>query len=94
MRELIAEEEASETESIRATQQAEAIDRWRNALPGDGNRSFYGLGCQLAGIGMSDGDIRSILWQEAGHARHPDQRRAQITYIMRSLRTMPEKMAA
>jgi hypothetical protein len=86
MRELIAEEEASKAQSIRAERQAEAIDKWRNASPGDGNHAFFGLGRQLVGIGMSDADVWSTLWQEAGHGRHPDQRRAQISYIVRSLR--------
>jgi hypothetical protein len=57
MRELIAEEEASKAQSIRAERQAQAIDKWRNASPGDGNHAFFGLGRQLVGIGMSDADI-------------------------------------
>ena len=94
MRGLIAEEEASKIESIRAKRQAEAIYRWRSASPGDGNHAFFRLGCQLAGLGMSNADICSILWQEAGYGRHPSERRAQIEYIMGSLRGLAFRMAA
>ena len=71
MRELIAEEEASKVESIRAKRRAEATDSWHNALPGDGNAAFFRLGCDLSRTGMSDSEISSILWQEAGHGDIP-----------------------
>jgi hypothetical protein len=94
MRELIAEEEAAKVEDFCARRQEAAIDRWRAALPGDGNDAFLRLGRDLSRIGVSHGDINSILCQEAGHARHPSERRAQIKYIMRSLRAPPVHLAA
>jgi hypothetical protein len=94
MRELIAEEEAAKVENFCARRQQEAIDRWRAALPGDGNDAFLRLGRDLSRIGVSYGDINSILCQEAGHAWHPSERRAQIKYIMRSLRAPAVNLAA
>jgi hypothetical protein len=94
MRELIADEVASKAESIRARREEAVIDRWRAALPREGNDAFFRLGQQLARIGISHGEINSILWQEAGHARHPSERRAQIKYVMRNLRAPPCRMAA
>ena len=74
MRELIAEEEAAKAQSYRAKRQAEAIDRWRGALPSDGNGAFLRLGRDLKRIGMSHGEIDATLWQEAGYGRHPSER--------------------
>ena len=94
MRELLAEEEAAKADTCRARRQAEAIDRWRGALPGDGNRAFLRLGRDLERIGMSHAEIDATLWQEAGYGRHPSERRAQIRYIIRSLRGSSCRLAA
>jgi hypothetical protein len=94
MRELIAEEEAGRIESIRSRHQEAAINRWHGALPGDGNDAFFRLALDLNRLGMSHGEVNSILWQEASQARHPSERRTQIKYIMQSLRAPPCRMAA
>jgi hypothetical protein len=70
------------------------FDRWRCALPGDGNSAFFRLGVDLDRAGMSPAEIDSVLRQEAGYGRSPTERRAQIKYIMRSLRGSPYRMAA
>ena len=89
MRELIAEEETAKAQTYRARRQAEAIDRWRGAPAEGGNDAFLRLGRDLDRIGMSHAEIDATLWQEAGYGRHPSERRAQIKYIMRSLRGSP-----
>ncbi len=85
MRELIAEEEVAGAQSYRVRRQSAAIEKWRYASPGDGNGAFFQLGVDLDRAGMSSAEIDAILQQEAGSARHPSERRAQIKYIMRSL---------
>ena len=85
MRELIAEEEVASAQSYRVRRQSAAIEKWRYASPGDGNGAFFQLGVDLDRAGMSPAEIDAILQQEAGYARHPSERRAQIKYIMRSL---------
>jgi hypothetical protein len=94
MRELIAEEEAAKAETNQARRQSAAIERWRHASPGDGNVAFLRLGHDLNRIGMSPAEIDGTLRQEAGQGRHPSERRAQIKYIIRSLRGSPGRMAA
>ena len=85
MRDLIAEEEAAKAKANLVQRQSEAIERWRHASPGEGNGAFFQLGVELRSAGMSDTDIQTTLAHEAGYARSPSERRAQIKYIMRSL---------
>jgi hypothetical protein len=94
MREMIAEEQAAKAQTYRVQRQAAAIEKWRRASPGDGNGAFLRLGHDLYRIGMNHAEIDATLWQEAGQGRHPSERRAQIKYIMRSLRGWPGGMAA
>ena len=94
MRELIAEEEAAKAKANLVQRQSAAIDRWRCALPGDGNGAFFQLGRDLERSGLSFAEIDATLSQEAGYGRSPTERRAQIKYIMRSLRGSPYRMAA
>jgi hypothetical protein len=95
MRKLIAEEEeAAKAQTNQARRQSAAIERWRHASPGDGNVAFLRLGHDLNRIGMSPAEIDGTLRQEAGQGRHPSERRAQIKYIIRSLRGSPGRMAA
>ena len=94
MRELLAEEDAARYRDDRAQRQAAAIDRWRAASLGDGNRRFFQLGRDLCGAGMSTTDIDSILRQEAGYAHHPSQRRDQIRGVMRTLEGSSLRLAA
>ena len=94
MRELIAEEAAAKAETYRAQRQAQAIEKWRHAPPGDGNGAFLRLGHDLSRIGMNHAEIGATLWQEAGYGRHPSERRVQIKYIMRSLQGSPRRLAA
>jgi hypothetical protein len=94
MRELMAEEGAAKAKANLVQRQSAAIDRWRHASPGDGNGAFLRLGHDLNRIGMSHAEIDATLWQEAGQGRHPSERRAQVKYIMRSLRGSLRRMAA
>jgi hypothetical protein len=94
MRELIAEEEAAKAKANLVQRQSAAIERWRHAPPGDGNGAFLRLGHDLDRSGMSPGEIDATLWKEAAYGRHPSERRAQIKYIMRSLRGSSFRLAA
>jgi len=91
MRELIAEQDAVKAQSYRARCQAAAIEKWRSTTAKGGNDAFLRLAHDLNRIGMSLADIDATLWQEAGEGRHPKERRAQIKYIMRSLRGSPQR---
>ena len=94
MRELIAEEGAVQAETYRAQRQAQAIEKWRHAPPGDGNGAFFQLGVDLDRAGISPGEIDATLWQEASYGRHQAERRAQIKYIMRALPGSSFRLAA
>jgi hypothetical protein len=94
MRELIIEEEVAKAKADMARRQSAAVDRWRRASPGDGNGAFFQLGVHLRSAGMSDTDIQTTLAHEAGYGRSPSERRAQIKYIMRSLRGSSCRLAA
>jgi hypothetical protein len=94
MRELLAEEAAAKVQNDRAQHQAAAIERWRGALPGDGNRAFFQLAVDLRSAGMSEREIEDALDVEAGHARHRAERRRQIKSIMRTLRASSRRLAA
>jgi hypothetical protein len=85
MREMIAEEETAKAKANLVQRRSAAIERWRHALPGDGNGAFFQLGVDLRSAGMSVADIGTTLWQEASYGRHQSERRAQIKHIMRSL---------
>jgi hypothetical protein len=82
MRELIAEEAAAKAEANLVQRRSAAIEKWRHASPGDGNGAFLRLGHDLSRIGLSPAEVNATLSQEAGSARHPSERRAQIKYIM------------
>jgi hypothetical protein len=94
MRELIAEEEAAKGQTKLVQRQSAAIERWRHASPGDGNGAFLRLGHDLNRIGMNHAEIGATLSHEASYGRHPSERRAQIKYIMRSLRGSFHRLAA
>jgi hypothetical protein len=94
MRELIAEDEVARHRDNLSRRKAAAIGRWHGTPAESGNRAFFQLGVDLGGAGMSMTDIDSILRQEAGYGRHPSERRAQIKYIMRTLRTSSRRLAA
>ena len=94
MRDLIAVEETAKADTNLVQRRSAAIEKWRHASPGDGNGAFFQLGVDLDRAGMTPAEIDATLWQEAGNGRHPAERRAQIKYIMRSLRGSPVRLAA
>jgi hypothetical protein len=94
MREMIAEEEAARHHDNLSRRTAAAIERWHGTPAEGGNRAFFQLAVDLCGAGMTMTDIDSILRQEACYGRHPSERRAQIRYIMRTLRTSSRRLAA
>ena len=94
MRELLAEEEAAKFRDDRAQRQTAAIDRWRGTPAKSGNGAFFQLAVDLRSAGMSDMEIEDVLDVQAGHARHPAERRAQIKSVMRTLEGSSRRLAA
>lgn len=77
-----------------------AIERWHSAKPGDGNRAFFALACELRDLGMPSWQIKTTLKEESKFGRSPDERQRQIPSIMTSLgkrdasRSMAEPLRA
>lgn len=71
-----------------------ALETWRTAPKGDGNRAFFVLGSTLVRLGLSRSEVEVTLWQEASHAHSPKERRAEIKSMLRKLRPSPFKLAA
>jgi len=94
VREMIHEEQEASSAARTAARRQAAIDQWHSALPGTGNAAFFRLGVDLRGTDMSLSEIEATLWQEAGHARHPAERRDQIKAIMRTLAQQPSRAVA
>jgi hypothetical protein len=69
----------------RLQRQRDAIDKWRTTPANGGHAAFFQLGADLRGTGLTMAEIEATLWEEAGHARHPTERRGQIKSIMRTL---------
>ena len=91
---LLAEEAAAKVQNDRAQRRAAAIDRWRSAPAGTGNRAFFQLGVDLRSSGLNLAGIEAILRLEAGNARHPAERRPEIKSIMRTLQGSSRRLAA
>jgi hypothetical protein len=69
-----------------------AIAEWRSngVLPGRGRVGLYKLALRLARSGMDVGELRELLWSEAGLANSPGDRRAEIEGILRAVRRKGE----
>lgn len=65
-----------------------ATTKWRESRlhEGEGNDRFWDYALNLRAAGMNFREIEAKLYEEAQFARHPDQRLAQISSIMTSLR--------
>jgi hypothetical protein len=94
MRQMIAAEEAANAQVWQKQHVTAAIHRWRQAAPNEGNHEFFRLGRALAWGGMDHHEVESTLRQEATFGHSPDERRAQIKYIMRTLRSAARRLAA
>ncbi len=62
--------------------------------PRAGIGAFFQLAVDLRSAGMSDMEIEDVLDVQAGHARHPAERRAQIKSVMRTLGGSSRRLAA
>ena len=94
MREMIAAEEAAKVQDDRAQRKAAAIEKWHLTPAESGHAAFFQLGVDLRGAGLGMAEIESTLWQEAGNARHPTERRREIRNVMRTLRGSSRRLAA
>jgi len=62
-----------------------AITNWRSSLKGCGNDNFFKFALELRRAGMNKGQIETMLRSEAAFAHSPNERRAQIPSIIKSL---------
>jgi hypothetical protein len=62
-----------------------AITNWRNSPKGSGNDNFFQFALELRKAGMNKAQIENMLQSEAAFAHSPNERRAQIPSIIRSL---------
>jgi hypothetical protein len=62
-----------------------AVEEWRSVAtqPGVGHAEFFKLAMTLWRCGLEPYEIQQTLWQEAAHARHPAERRAEIKRLMK-----------
>ncbi|AVM75531.1 DEAD/DEAH box helicase family protein [Magnetospirillum gryphiswaldense] len=84
LREAIART-SNDNEVAKARQVSMVISQWRNAPKGEGSKEFFLLGCRLRDLGLDESSIRQKLNEEAAYARHPDERRKQISRIVASV---------
>jgi hypothetical protein len=62
-----------------------AISNWRSSPQGFGNDNFFKFALDLRRAGMNTGQIETMLRSEAAFGRSPNERRAQIPSIIKSL---------
>ena len=62
-----------------------AITNWRSSPKGSGNDNFFKFALDLRRAGMNTGQIETMLRSEAAFGRSPNERRAQIPSIIKSL---------
>ena len=88
MREALEAEKAQTSAGRREAWVNAAIERWRETahIPGTGHASFFALAAALHRAGLDGADIRSKLYDEAGYAHSPRERRGEIKGILTSLR--------
>lgn len=94
VRELLLEEQMARVDHQRQERQRKAIEKWRSTPAKGGNQAFFQLGVALRSAGLTMPEINAILWQEAGYARHPTERRSEIKSIMRTLNQASGRAAA
>ena len=66
----------------KANQISLVVSQWRNATKGEGSREFFNLGRRLRDLGLDESSIRQKLNDEAAYARHPDERRREISGVV------------
>ena len=62
-----------------------AITNWRSSPKGSGNDNFFKFALDLRRAGMNKGQIETMLRSEAAFGHSPNERRAQIPSIIKSL---------
>jgi hypothetical protein len=62
-----------------------AVSRWRAAPAGKGNDEFIVLGGSLKRAGMARWEVEARLTAEAAFGRSPDERKAQVQTVLKSL---------
>lgn len=88
MRDALEAEKAQTSAGRREAWISAAIERWRETapIPGTGHAGFFTLAAALHRAGLHEADIRSKLYDEAGFAHSPRERRGEIKGILTSLR--------
>jgi ABC-type transporter Mla subunit MlaD len=62
-----------------------AITTWRSSPKGSGNNNFFQFALELRKAGMNKAQIENMLQSEAAFAHSPNERKAQISSIIKSL---------
>ncbi len=64
-----------------------AINAWtiQATIPGVGHSEFWRLACRLAAANCDEHEVYSILKEQAGLARHPQERQHEIPEIIKQL---------
>ena len=73
---------SNDNEIAKANQVSLVISQWRNAPKGEGSREFFNLGRRLRDLGLDETSIRQKLTSEVIYARHPDERRREISGVV------------
>jgi hypothetical protein len=72
------------------------IEYWRQhgCVRGAGRTQLWFLAKRLAEDGCSDGEMRDILWEQAGYATNPAERRGEIEGLLKDPNVMAARVAA
>jgi hypothetical protein len=68
-----------------------AINNWRSSPKGSGNENFFQFALELRKAGMNKAQIEKMLQSEAAFAHSPNERKAQIPSIIKSLQKSYKK---
>ena len=87
MRDALAAKKAQSLAGQRKARVAAATAAWQAtaSVPGTGNNAFFRLGAALKGAGLDEAEIKRLLSEQATYARSPQERRAEIKGILKSL---------
>jgi hypothetical protein len=73
---------SNDNEVAKANQVSLVVSQWRNAPKGEGSREFFNLARNLHRLGHDAASIRDRLTSEVIYARHPDERRREISGVV------------
>jgi hypothetical protein len=78
---------SNDNEVAKANQVSLVVSQWRNAPKGEGSREFFNLARNLHRLGHDAASICDRLTSEVIYARHPDERRREISGVVAKVTT-------